>query len=109
SDSGRAVVKIHNRGDKVVSVLALRVVSLNGSDQAISDRTAYGATPLAIEDEWRGPLFPGSTRKIVVRCPRGGGKVETEIAELRVWDPTIEAPARQTAKVPSAESQATEE
>lgn len=97
-DTGRAVVEIHNRGDKVVSVLALRVVSLGASDRPITDRTVYGATPLAIENEWRGPLLPGSTRKIVVRCPSGTRKIETEIAEVRVWDPSIESPAKKVAE-----------
>ena len=96
---GRAVVEIRNKGKQVVSVMALRLVALDQRDLPLHDQTIYGATPLAIENEWCGPLMPGSTRKLVVRCDPRAAKVDTEISELRVWDPTIaDAPARPTSR-----------
>jgi hypothetical protein len=89
--SRRGVVEITNRGSDVVSVLALRVVSLDASGEPIADDIVYGATPLAIEDEWRGPLFSGTTRRIPVRCTAETESLEIEIAELRVWEPDSQA------------------
>jgi len=49
------------------------------------------ATPLAIDDDWRGPLMPGATRYVVLSGSRSlAGKVGTvtavtEIGEVRVW------------------------
>lgn len=86
----RGMVEIENQGDQVVSILALRVVSLDDQSRPLKDWTVYGATPLALEDEWRGPLFPGHKRRIPVYTTASAASLEVEIAELRVWDPSVE-------------------
>jgi hypothetical protein len=70
-------------------VLALRVLSLDDESRPLKDWTVYGATPLALEDEWRGPLFPGHTRRIPVYMDAAAASLEVDIAELRLWDPSI--------------------
>ncbi len=97
----RPVLSITNDGDEVVSMLAVRVALLNSNGVPVGDWTQIVATPIAIKDEWRGPLFPHATRHVV--CSRYGGsrsvsanvdvRPEAEISELRVWAPE-EGPIR---------------
>lgn len=97
----RPVLTITNEGDEVVSMLAVRVAALNSNGVPVGDWTQVVATPIAIEDEWRGPLFPHTTRHVV--CSRYGGsrsvsaKIDVrpvaEISELRIWVPN-ETPIR---------------
>ena len=97
----RPVLNITNEGDEVVSMLAVRVAALNSNGVPVGDWTQVVATPIAIEDEWRGPLFPHTTRHVV--CSRYGGsrsvsaKIDVrpvaEISELRIWVPN-ETPIR---------------
>lgn len=82
---GRAAIEIKNSGDEVVTLLALRAVSLDEEGEPMCERIVYGATPVAVEDEWRGPIYPGSTRRIAVHCASDAANVEVEIADLRVW------------------------
>ena len=101
TDTVRPVLSITNDGDEVVSMLAVRVAVLNNDGVPLGDWTQVVATPIAIEDEWRGPLFPHTTRHVV--CSRYGGsrsvsakvdvRPEAEISELRVWTPS-ERPIR---------------
>lgn len=90
---GRAAIEIKNSGDEVVTLLALRAVSLDEDGEPMSERIVYGATPVAVEDEWRGPIYPGSTRRIAVPCASDAANVEVEIADLRVWSKTTDEPA----------------
>lgn len=97
----RPALTITNEGDEVVSMLAVRVAALNSNGVPVGDWTQVVATPIAIEDEWRGPLFPHTTRHVV--CSRYGGsrsvsaKIDVrpvaEISELRIWVPN-ETPIR---------------
>ncbi len=97
----RPVLTITNQGDDVVSMLAIRVAAVNAAGNPIRDWTQVAATPLAIEGEWRGPLFPHETRHIVVSSCRGpvasasldNAITVTEIAELRLWNGEGTAPA----------------
>ncbi|UCD48521.1 MAG: hypothetical protein JSW27_13410 [Phycisphaerales bacterium] len=99
----RTAIEVVNNGDEVVSLLALRVVLLDENDQLITESQEWAATPVAIEDEWRGPLMPGSKRRFVCHrsCPYEVGPLDTikpeiEITELRVWaGPENTAPASQ--------------
>jgi len=84
--TGRGVIVIENSGAKVVSMLALRVVGLDGNDEPLRESSLYGATPVAADNDWRGPLFPGTTRKIPLTCGRSTRKIEVEISDLRTWD-----------------------
>ena len=92
----RPVLTIVNRGDRVVSMLAVRVAALNESGLPIREWTEVVATPIAICDEWRGTLFPGATRHVVLSSGWRGIPIEkarnitgaAEISEIRLWNPT---------------------
>ena len=92
----RPVLTIRNTGEEVVSLLAIRVAALDRNGVPQRDWTEVVATPLAIDDDWRGPLMPGSTRYVVLSGSRSlAGKVETltpafEISDIRVWERTAE-------------------
>lgn len=86
------VLTITNRGAEVVSLLAVRIAALDANGVAKCEWTEVVATPLAIDDDWRGPLLPGSKRHVVVSSWRGvvadsateiRGAVE--IADVRLW------------------------
>ncbi|MCO6438091.1 MAG: hypothetical protein J5J06_13440 [Phycisphaerae bacterium] len=66
-------LKIRNNGDREVTLLGVRVAALDDAGVARAEWTEVVATPLTIEDEWRGPLQPGATRHVVVRSWRGIG------------------------------------
>jgi hypothetical protein len=83
-----AVVTVKNNGDRPVTLLSLRVVVEDEDGVPVREFTTYAATPIAIEDEWRGPLLPGSTRRFTAGTLRdsiGEWKATVEITELRVW------------------------
>ena len=86
---GETTISVSNNGDEVVSMLAMRLVTLDDEGHPISAGTEYIATPLSIDNEWRGPLLPGSTRRAayVRYCADRAADVEYEITELRVWTP----------------------
>ena len=89
------VVEVVNRGDKVITLLCLRVAVEDEQGIPTREMTVYAATPLAIDSEWRGPLLPGSTRRFAIRSSRVGSDATTaslEITELHVWkgDPTAD-------------------
>lgn len=83
----RGIVEVTNRGDEIVSMLSIRVVGLDRGDEPVWEHATWGATPIQIEDEWRGPLMPGSTRRIPVRmwASSRAASLETEVTEIRVW------------------------
>lgn len=85
---GRAVVTVTNHGDEVVSLLSMRIVGLDEEGDPIEERNTWAATPLQIEDEWRGPLLPHETRRFPVRWWGRGEVVELthEITDIRVWN-----------------------
>ena len=94
----RPVLTIINHGDEVVSMLAVRVAALGADGVPLRDWTQVVATPIAIEDDWRGPLFPHSTRHVVLSryCGRrmlpdkSTLTATTEVSELRLWQPREE-------------------
>jgi len=88
----RTGIEIVNNGDKVVSLLALRIIVLDENGQLWSEVQEWAATPFAAEHAWRGPIMPGSRRYFV--CSRGSFsstdaqdnlQAKVEINELRVW------------------------
>ena len=95
SNRAETSISIANQGDEVISTLALRVVVLDEDGRPISGGAEYVATPLAIDNDWRGPLMPGSKRRIARThyCPRKAASVEYEITELRIWRPEQAATA----------------
>jgi hypothetical protein len=83
------VIEVVNQGDKVVTLLSMRVTVED--DEGIPDKemAVYAATPITIDHEWRGPLLPGSTRRFALRSGRLGrdaALASLEITELRVWN-----------------------
>ncbi|MDO8630054.1 MAG: hypothetical protein Q7R41_06130 [Phycisphaerales bacterium] len=91
SGTVRPVLTVKNGGDEVVSLLAVRVAALDAGGVPVKDWTEVVATPLAIDDDWRGPLMPGATRYVVLSGSRSlAGKAGTvtavaEIGDVRVW------------------------
>ena len=94
-DRAETSISVGNEGDQVISMLALRVVVLDENSRPMSATTEYVATPLAIDNDWRGPLMPGSKRRFgrTVHCARPVGSVEYEVTELRLWKPETPAEA----------------
>jgi hypothetical protein len=88
SDASTAIIEVTNNGERTVSLLALRVALEDGSGVPLESFSTYVATPLAIgDDDWRGPLLPGSTRRISEgRWVSGrAARATVEVNELRVW------------------------
>lgn len=82
-----AVIEIVNNGDEMVSLLSMRVIGLDKDGIPTVERCTWAATPLQIEDDWRGPLLPHETRKMVVRLwePDSVASIEVEITDIRLW------------------------
>lgn len=102
----RTAIQVVNNGQEVVSLLSLRVVVLNEDNEILAESNEWAATPFAAEDDWRGPLMPGSSRRFIAY--HGGMsplfsinnlKTEVEITDIRIWNgnknPSIE-PTNQT-------------
>jgi hypothetical protein len=88
----KTTIEVVNNGKEVVSLLSLRVVVLTSQNDIITESNEWAATPIAAEDDWRGPLMPGSRRHFV--ASRRGLKVfsadelktEVEITDIRIWN-----------------------
>ena len=100
SEGIRPVVSVSNKGKEVVSMLAVRVAALDASKVPVREWTEVVATPIAVDDDWRGPLMPGATRHVVLSTWRSfpADKAESlsaapEISELRIWEPKDRAAA----------------
>lgn len=85
-DRQRAVIEVKNNGNETVSLLALNIRLEDVNGVPVRTFVTYGATPLAIDDEWRGPLLPGATRKFVHDVAVGDYDLQAtaEIADVRV-------------------------
>jgi len=89
----RPTLTITNNGGEVVSLLSVRLATLDESRRPICEWTEVVATPLAINDEWRGPLMPGATRHVLLasahRCVGTPdlAKLQSavELTDVRVW------------------------
>lgn len=88
----KTTIEIANNGSEVVSLLSLRVVVLTSRNEVIAESNEWGATPIAADDDWRGPLMPGS-RRYFVTSQRGLPvfsadelKPVVEITDIRVWN-----------------------
>ena len=94
NDNGtvKTTVEIINNGSEVVSLLSLRVVVLTSRNEVIAESNEWGATPVAADDDWRGPLMPGARRYFVTS--RRGLPVfsadelnpQVEITDIRIWN-----------------------
>ncbi len=88
----RTKIEVVNNGKEVVSLLSLRVVVLTSRNDIITESNEWAATPIAADDDWRGPLMPGS-RRYFVTSHRGLPvfyadelKTEVEITDIRIWN-----------------------
>lgn len=99
---GRPIaVRVENRGEQMVTLLGLRLVFKNDAGFPIGERQVYAATPMQIDDEWRGPLAAGQVRELVVWIPTDTpiSDVLVEQTDVRVWTPAdrpVELPAPAT-------------
>ncbi|MFC1793221.1 hypothetical protein ACFL3Q_06500 [Planctomycetota bacterium] len=94
NDNGtvKTTIEIVNKGSEVVSLLSLRVVVLTSRNEVIAESNEWGATPVAADGDWRGPLLPGA-RRYFVTSRRGLPvlsadelKPEVEITDIRIWN-----------------------
>lgn len=101
---GRVLVEVTNNGDKTVSMMSTRVVLSNANDVPFEEAVACVATPVALqieEQQLRGPLMPGSSRRFILTKDCEGrplnvpldSRVSYEVSELRIWQgPVAQAP-----------------
>jgi len=88
----KTTIEIVNNGKDVVSLLSMRVVVLTAQNEIITESNEWGATPIAAEEEWRGPLMPGSKRYFVTSHKAlpvfsvDELKTEVEITDIRTWN-----------------------
>lgn len=88
-------VAVTNKGDALVSLLAFRLSAFDENGNFLFSRHVYGVTPFAADEDWPGPLMPGACRHLSAgpfRMGRQAVRVETEISDLRVWEPDEDAP-----------------
>jgi hypothetical protein len=89
----RTAVQVVNNGREVVSLLSLRVIVLNENNEIISESNEWAATPFAADDDWRGPLMPGSHRRFTSSYGRmvpfssvNDLRTEVEVTDIRIWN-----------------------
>jgi len=97
----RVAVDVHNRGTETVTLLAIRVVLTDRQGAPVRTVSTYAATPLTVENEWRGPILPGSTRQCTIPAwtSQDDLKPVVEITDVRVWRPKAVQAVAQTATV----------
>jgi len=88
-----SAIKVVNNGPEVVTLLSLRIVVLNSKDEILTESNEWVVTPFAIEDDWPGPLMPGSeryfstSRRSVYPIPSANEiRAEAEITDIRIWN-----------------------
>jgi len=99
-DGTRTAIEIVNNGKEVVSLLGLRIITLDEKGRLLSESQEWAATPVAADGGLRGPIMPGSRRYFVSSryCgleldPMDTVKTEVEITELRIWNAPPKDPA----------------
>ena len=83
----RAVVEVENTGDETVSLLTMRIVALDGDGEPLGEERTWAASPIQMDNSWRGPILPHTTRRFVVRCREDEevSSVSHEVTDIRVW------------------------
>jgi hypothetical protein len=96
----RTAIEVVNNGTEVVSLLGLRIITLDEKGRLLCESQEWAATPVAADGGLRGPIMPGSRRYFVTSryCgrepdPMDTMKTEVEITELRVWNAPPKDPA----------------
>lgn len=93
-DAMRPVLTIENAGNETITLLALRIAVLDSAGVAFHDWTEVVATPIAVNEDWRGPMLPGSPRHVVLNSVWWDDSAlslddlayAVEIADVRVWE-----------------------
>ncbi|MFC1636379.1 hypothetical protein ACFL5Z_16240 [Planctomycetota bacterium] len=95
----RTEIKVTNNGEEVVSLLSLRIVVFDSRDEILDESNEWAATPIAADDDWRGPIMPGSNRHFAISHYQRSSnlyledlKTEVEITDIRVWNNDQDAP-----------------
>lgn len=95
----RTEIKVKNNGEEMVSLLSLRIVIFDSQNEILTESNEWAATPIAADDDWRGPIMPGSSRHFVVSHYRRSPdlyledlKTEVEITDVRVWNSDQDTP-----------------
>jgi hypothetical protein len=104
ADREQAIVEVTNNGSETITVLALNMVLEDRNGVPVCEKRVYAATPIAVDDDdWRGPLFPGDTRRFAVLCYGAEEELRptVQVAELRVWNGPRGAEAAE-ARAPTA-------
>lgn len=63
----RPALQVENKGNQPINLMTIRVAALTAQNLPVAEWTEVVATPLGIENEWRGPLVPNQTRYVVMR------------------------------------------
>jgi hypothetical protein len=89
----RTEIQVINNGQEVVSLLSLRIIVFDSRDEILTESNEWAATPIAADDDWRGPIMPGSRRHFIVSHYRRAPdfiledlKTEVEITDVRIWN-----------------------
>ncbi len=85
----RAVATITNGGQELVSWLSIRVVVSDDVGNVIYEDVEMIATPVALDDDFPGPLVPGRTRHFTICTFKRSDhpSAQYEVTDLRVWAP----------------------
>ncbi len=85
----RAVATITNEGKELVSWLSIRVVVTDEMGNILDADVQTIATPVAIGDDFPGPLVPGGIRPITICSFKRSDhpSAHYEVTDLRVWAP----------------------
>lgn len=83
----RAVVEVENKGDDTISMLTLRIVALDKNGDPVTERKTWVASPIQLDDDWRGPILPKETRRFAVRYFDADetASFSPEVTEIRTW------------------------
>lgn len=93
-----AFVEVRNNGPETVTLLSLHGTVESADGVPAYEFNASAATPFAFAGcrsncgtagagDWRGPLLPGATRKLLIRVDApSGAAVACEVADVRVWN-----------------------
>jgi hypothetical protein len=85
---GRRIgIVVENTGDKMISLLSMRLVGSDADGAPVLEKNIWAASPIQIDNDWRGPLMPHETRRLVVYCHDAdrAASYSSEVTEVRVW------------------------
>lgn len=111
------MIEVQNKGDEVISWLTVHAVAFEGDGLPIGEKALNLVTPFTFPtdqhadmEDVRGPLLPGSTRKIPIvdeDLPYDV-EVELEITDLRIWRKSTSERSEATAVAPIHEPEVIE-